>query len=116
MTIQLNDIQFYGYHGLYEAEQKMGNNFIVNLSIAFTPTVSKVTNIQETIDYVNVYTLLSHCMQTPTPLLETLVEEIATAIFDKFEIAEKVFVQITKEKVFVSTLHGNMSVSITKTR
>jgi dihydroneopterin aldolase len=116
MTIQLNDVKFYGYHGLYKEEQKVGNNFIVNLSIEFIPTAQKITCISETIDYVQVYHLVNTRMKIPTPLLETIVVDIADSIFEKFSIAQKVNIQITKEKVYIHTLNGNMSVALSKTR
>jgi dihydroneopterin aldolase len=116
MTIQLNDVKFYGYHGLYKEEQKVGNNFIVNLSIEFIPTAQKITSIIETIDYVQVYHLVNTRMKIPTPLLETIVVDIADSIFEKFSIAQKVNIQITKEKVYIHTLNGNMSVALSKTR
>jgi dihydroneopterin aldolase len=116
MTIHLNDVQFYGYHGLYKEEQKLGNNFIVNLSIDFFPSVNKITAIEETIDYVSVYNIVKQRMQTPTPLLETIVGDIADAIFTQFKLAQKVNIQITKAKVFVNSLNGNMSVSLIKSR
>ena len=116
MTIQLNDVKFYGYHGLYKEEQKVGNNFIVNLSIEFIPVSHKITSISETIDYVQVYHLVNTRMKIPTPLLETIVGDIADSIFEKFSIAQKVNIQITKEKVYIHTLNGNMSVALSKTR
>jgi len=116
MTIQLNDVKFYGYHGLYKEEQKVGNNFIVNLSIEFIPTAQKITCISETIDYVQVYHLVNTRMKIPTSLLETIVGDIADSIFNKFSIAQKVNIQITKEKVYIHTLNGNMSVALSKTR
>jgi len=116
MTIQLNDVKFYGYHGLYKEEQKVGNNFIVNLSIEFIPVSHKITSISETIDYVQVYHLVNTRMQITTPLLETIVGDIADSIFEKFSIAQKVNIQITKEKVYIHTLNGNMSVALSKTR
>lgn len=116
MTIQLNNIQFYGYHGLYKEEQKVGNNFIVNLSIEFVPVNHKITSISETIDYVQVYHLVNARMQITTPLLETIVGDIADSIFEKFSMAQKVNIQITKEKVYINTLNGNMSVALSRTR
>jgi len=116
MTIQLNDVKFYGYHGLYKEEQKVGNNFIVNLSIEFIPAAKKITSISETIDYVQVYHLVNTRMKIPTPLLETIIGDIADSIFEKFSIAQKVNIQITKEKVYIHTLNGNMSVALSKTR
>lgn len=116
MTIQLNNIELYGYHGLYKEETILGNTFIINLKIEFIPVVHKINSIAETIDYVEVYSLVKERMQQPTPLLETIVEDIATSIFEKFSIAQKVEIEITKTKVFINTLNGNMSVSLTKTR
>ena len=86
MTIQLNDVQFYGYHGLYKEEQELGNTFIVNLAIDFVPSVESITNINETIDYVQVYELIKTRMQIPTPLLETIAEDIATNIFEPIRL------------------------------
>jgi dihydroneopterin aldolase len=116
MTIQLNDIHFFGYHGLYKEETKLGNNFIVNMYIKYTPSQNKTTDIDETIDYVKVYELVKARMQKPTPLLETIVEDIVYTILAQYPIAQKVHVQITKEKVYVNNINGNMSVSLTKTR
>jgi dihydroneopterin aldolase len=116
MTIQLNNIELYGYHGLYKEETILGNTFIVNLKVEFIPTVHKINVITETIDYVEVYNMVKERMLQPTPLLETIVEDIATNIFEKFPIAQKVEIEITKPKVFINTLNGNMSVSLTKMR
>jgi dihydroneopterin aldolase len=116
MSIQLNNVEFYGYHGLYQEEQILGNTFLVNLSIDFIPEVTKINSIHETIDYVMVYDLVKGRMQTVSPLLETIAEDIANAIFEKFPIAQKVTLEITKTKVFINSLNGNMSVSVIKIR
>ncbi len=116
MAIQLNNVQFYGYHGLYKEEQKLGNNFIVNLSVEFIPTVNTISSIEETIDYVLVYDIVKRRLQIPTPLLETIVWDITNSIFEQFAIVQKVNIQITKEKVFIDTLNGNMSVSLSRTK
>lgn len=116
MSIQLNDVQFYAYHGLYKEEQKLGNQFIVNLQIDFIPQVDKIKSIEETIDYVQVYDLVKARMQQATPLLETVVGDIADAILDLYPMANKVYIHIAKAKVYINTLEGNMAVSLTKSR
>jgi dihydroneopterin aldolase len=116
MTIHLNNVELYGYHGLYKEEQILGNTFILNLSVEFIPKVTKINEISDTIDYVEVYEIVKQRMQTPTALLETIVEEIASSILSKFPIAHKVTLEITKTKVFINTLNGNMSVRLIKTR
>jgi dihydroneopterin aldolase len=116
MTIRLNNVELYGYHGLYKEEEILGNTFIVNLSVDYIPATTKINDINDTIDYVKVYDMVKERMQRPTPLLETIVEDIATSIFEKFPVAQKVTLEITKTKVFIDTLNGNMSVSLTKSR
>jgi dihydroneopterin aldolase len=116
LTIHLNDIKFHGYHGLYEQEKILGNTFIVNLSLEFLAPVNGITSIDQTIDYVEIYELVKNRMQKPTPLLETIVVEIADRIFNQFPIAQKINVQITKEQMYIKSIEGNMSVSLNKTR
>ncbi len=116
MTIQLHQVKFYGYHGLYEEEKKLGNTFIVDLSIRFTPPSEGVIAIHQTIDYVTVYELVKARMELPTPLLETLVKDIVTSLLEQFPIAQSITIQITKAQVYIKALEGNMSVSLTKSR
>lgn len=116
MTIHLNNVEMYGYHGLYKEEQILGNTFIVNLSVEFIPAVTKINEISDTIDYVEVYDIVKLRLQSTTTLLESIVEDIASSILSKFPIAQKVTLEITKTKVFINTLNGNMSVRLTKTR
>ena len=116
MRISLNNLEFFGFHGLYEGEKKMGNQFLVAIQIDFTPNVSIVNELSQTIDYVLVYNKVKEIMSTPTPLLETLVCKIANQILLDHSIADKVFVQITKQKLAIPNFVGDTSVSIERTR
>ena len=116
MRISLNNLEFFGFHGLYEGEKKMGNQFLVAIQIDFTPNVSIINELSQTIDYVLVYNKVKEIMSTPTPLLETLVCKIANQILLDHSIADKVFVQITKQKLAIPNFVGDTSVSIERTR
>jgi len=41
MKIYLTDLEFFGFHGLYEAEKKIGNRFKLDIVIDFTPPVKE---------------------------------------------------------------------------
>lgn len=116
MKISLNDLTFFGFHGLYEAEKKIGNRFKLDIVIDFTPKVERVEQIEDTIDYLLVYKMVQSIMNIPTPLLETLVDKIATQILEEHVIADKVFVKITKEKLYIPFFEGETAVSIEKVR
>jgi len=72
MKIYLTDLEFFGFHGLYEAEKKIGNRFKLDIIIDFTPPVKRVEHIDQTINYVQVYRQVQLIMDQPTPLLETI--------------------------------------------
>jgi 7,8-dihydroneopterin aldolase/epimerase/oxygenase len=114
MRVCLNDLIFKGYHGLYDAEKKLGNTFRVDVIIDFTPKVNIVDQMDQTIDYVEVYQLVKKMMETPTPLLETLVCKIADQILLEHTIAQYVLVKITKETLPILFFEGKTSVSIEK--
>jgi dihydroneopterin aldolase len=116
MRISLSNLEFFGFHGLYEGEKKIGNQFIVDIQIDFTPKVAIVNELDQTIDYVLVYNKVKEIMAIPTPLLETLVCKIADQILLDHAIADKVFVQITKQKLAIPGFVGDTSVSIERIR
>jgi dihydroneopterin aldolase len=55
-------------------------------------------------------------MDQPTPLLETLVEKIASQILSEHLMSDKVFVKITKQQLYIPSFEGITSVSIEKSR
>jgi dihydroneopterin aldolase len=116
MHIYLNDLVFNGFHGVYAAEKKIGNTFKVDVRIQFTPASKIIDQLDQTIDYVNVYQLIQKIMEIPTPLLETLVAKIADQILAEHSIAENVFVKITKQQLAIPFFEGTTSVSIERNR
>ena len=116
MRISLDKLVFFGYHGLYVEEKKLGNTYIVDILIDFTPKPSGINHLEQTIDYVQVYALIKKWMDIPTPLLETLVGNMADDILKEQLLAEKVMVKITKQHLPIAEFEGTASVSIEKSR
>ena len=116
MRISLDKLVFFGYHGLYAEEKKLGNTYIVDVLIDFTAKKSIIDNLEQTIDYVQVYALIKKWMSIPTPLLETLVGKMADDILKEQLLAEKVMVKITKQHLPIAEFEGTASVSIEKSR
>ena len=115
LSIHLNNVSFFGYHGLYEEERIKGNQFIINATISYNPS-GRVDNIAETIDYASIYELIHQRMSTPTPLLETIVMDIAHRILSIYPLAEEVYISITKEKPPIANFEGSVGVSFTLKR
>jgi 7,8-dihydroneopterin aldolase/epimerase/oxygenase len=110
LSIHLHNVIIFAYHGLYEHERVNGNNFEVNITIHYQPK-QLVNSIDQTINYVEVYDLLNNRMQIATPLLETLVMEIASQILAQFKLAEEVFISIKKLQPPIENFNGSVGVS-----
>ena len=116
MHIYLNDLIFNGFHGVYPAEKKIGNTFKVDVRIQMTPTTKTIHKLEDTIDYVEVYALIQKIMAVPTPLLETIVANIADQILTANPLAELVYVKITKQQLSVPYFEGTTSVELERKR
>jgi dihydroneopterin aldolase len=116
MHIYLNDLIFNGFHGVYPAEKKIGNTFKVDVRIQMTPATKTIHQLEDTIDYVQVYALIQKIMAVPTPLLETIVANIADQILAAHPIAELVYVKITKLQLSIPYFEGTTAVDIERSR
>ena len=116
MYIYLNDLLFNGFHGVYPAEKKIGNTFKVDVRIQMTPATKTIHKLEDTIDYVQVYALIQKIMAVPTPLLETIVANIADQILTAHPIAESVYVKITKQQLSIPYFEGTTAVDIERFR
>ena len=68
-------------------------------------------HLTDTVDYIAVYELVKKRMAIPTPLLETVVTDIAQKILAQFSLAEEVFISIRKMYPPVSKIQGSVGVS-----
>ena len=111
LSIHLQNLQFKSYHGLYEEEKILGNIFIVNLIVKYQPASLPIINIEQTINYEDLFSLIEKRMLIATELLETLVTEIAEEIFDKCKNIEEIYISITKQNPPIAGFSGNVAVS-----
>ena len=116
MHIYLNDLIVNGFHGVYPAEKKIGNTFKVDVRIQLNSVTKTIDKLEQTIDYVQVYALIQKIMAVPTPLLETIVTNIADQILVAHPMAEAVYVKITKQQLSVPYFEGTTAVDIERTR
>ena len=111
VTIHLNKLLFHSYHGVHEEEKLIGGGFEMNISIQYKETSLPIKHLNETINYATVYDIVKARMQQPTELLETIVTELASQIFEEFPIAEEVQISLTKLHPPIVAIQGSVGVS-----
>ena len=108
-VIELKDLWFYSFHGLYEEERKVGGEFFVDLFVK-TNTEGTVTSIDDTINYAALYSIVKTEMNQPRDLLETIAQSIASKIHQTFPSVREMEICITKKNPPISGFNGNVAV------
>jgi dihydroneopterin aldolase len=112
-TINLHNLIFHAFHGVYEEEKILGNTFEVNASVSFNPD-EPVTHLHQTINYVTIFEIIKQRMQVATPLLETLVQDLTGEIKKTDDRIKSVSVSVEKKNPPMSNMEGSVSVQYKK--
>lgn len=112
-VIRLLGMEFYGYHGVFEAEQEFGQRFEVDLELHLDLKPAGATDdLDDTLNYVDVYTVVQEIVEDRTfNLLETVAEVIAYEVLEAFKIAG-VVVRVRKPHVSLGGLLRTVEVEI----
>ncbi|PWU67807.1 dihydroneopterin aldolase [Gracilibacillus dipsosauri] len=79
--IYVHEMQFYGYHGLFPEERKLGQRFSVDLILELElRKAGKSDNMEDSIDYGLVYQLTKEIVEGEA---KNLVEAVAQSVADK---------------------------------
>jgi dihydroneopterin aldolase len=95
--IVLEGLEFYAFHGHFKEEQVVGNKFEVNIIIETnteTPGISD--KLEDALDYVSVYSLISHEMKMSSYLLENVIYRIKSKLIDQFPSIMSFELKVTK--------------------
>ncbi len=104
----------FGYHGIYEEEKILGNEFEVNISMKVNRSKEDKISINDTINYADVYELIKEIFNQREDLLETICINISKSIKQKFPQLKKISVQIIKLHPPIPAFIGSVSVTYQK--
>lgn len=85
--IHLNEMQFFGYHGVLPEETKLGQRFRATLSLALDLSeAGRTDELDKTVNYAEVYSLCQSIVEgEPLKLIESVAEKIAGEILARFQ-------------------------------
>ena len=95
--ITLQAMKFYAYHGVLEQERRVGNTFVVDLTLT-APLEKAVPSdqLEDTINYAEVYELTKQEMNIPSQLLEHVAGRICRALRHHFPQIEQIEIRVSK--------------------
>ena len=96
-VIELEDMEFYAFHGCYKEEQIVGNKFLVSLSMVGDCTkAGQSDNINDAASYLTAYEIVKEQMSIKSHLLENVATRILDALQKKMTTLVSAKVKISK--------------------
>lgn len=114
----LRNLPFYAHHGVHQAEQELGQRFVVDVDwwldtrpAAWADDEALTVSYQQVFEHVR--TVVT---DAPVHLIETLAERIASRILDHFEQIEQVRVVVHKPGAPVTGVFGDVGIEVFRSR
>ena len=83
--IAINGMRFYAHHGCFDEERAIGTHFVVDIWMEVDTRAAEVSdNIADTVNYLEVYQVVKHEMETPSNLLERVARRVGEAVMSQF--------------------------------
>ena len=116
--IILRDLGFYGYHGLFAEEEKLGQRFFVDLECGVDLTAPGETDaIGHTVSYADIYDVVKSTFEGQrTKLIEALGHNIVTALFDRFGDVSWIIIRIRKPEAPIAMVRGEAAIELHRVR
>ncbi|MFS0774423.1 dihydroneopterin aldolase [Neobacillus sp. 3P2-tot-E-2] len=116
--IFVNRMEFYGYHGVFPEETRLGQRFVVDLMVLVD---LKKAGQSDQLEYsVNYGELFQACKEVvegkPYKLVEAVAEKIAESVLGKFTLVSEVTIKVIKPDPPIPGHYQSVAVEITRGR
>ncbi|WAA09465.1 dihydroneopterin aldolase [Fervidibacillus albus] len=114
--IYLIGMQFYGYHGVFPEENKLGQSFIVDLTIELDLSkAGKTDDVADTVNYGNLFSTCKTIVEGERyKLLETVAEKIAHTVLSDEPMIQACTVKVIKPNAPIPGQFHSAAVEITR--
>ncbi|MBD5371601.1 MAG: dihydroneopterin aldolase [Bacteroides sp.] len=111
-TVSLRRCRFFARHGVFGQERRAGNEFEVSAEVVYSPIgpIGEDT-LSSTVSYADLYEIVSHRMERPSALLETVAFDIGSEIRRRFPLVSALSVTIIKTTPPIAGFTGEAEVT-----
>ncbi len=114
--IRISNLEVYAYHGVYPEENEKGQHFYINATLyTDTRAAGLSDDLELSTNYGEVCVFMNDWMKSHTcKLIETVAEELAKELLLKFDLVNKITLEIRKPEAPVGLPFESVSVCITR--
>jgi len=116
--IILRDLGFYGFHGLFAEEERLGQRFFVDLECGVDLSAPGETDaIGHTVSYADIYDVVKATFEGKrTKLIEALGQNIVSALFERFGDITWIIIRIRKPEAPIAMVRGEAAIELHRVR
>jgi 7,8-dihydroneopterin aldolase/epimerase/oxygenase len=116
--ILFNQMEFYGYHGCFPEENKLGQRFIVDLELYLNLLpAGQSDNLAHTVNYAEVFHLCKSIVESEKfQLVEKLTQQLAEKILTQFPLVQEIMVRVIKPDPPIPGHYDSVAVEIRRGR
>jgi dihydroneopterin aldolase len=109
MTVCLDNWICRAFHGVFEEEQRTGNEFSLSVHASYQ-VHGRIGSIEETINYSDLLRISRTVMEKPEALLETVAMKIADEIKTCFPKVTDIYISLYKSHAPIPNFQGKVGV------
>ena len=95
--INLENMEFYAYHGCFQEERVVGTKYVISVSLAVDMQQAMASdNLHDTINYQEVYSIIKEEMDKPSNLIEHVAGRIQHRLKERFPQSTQQTISLSK--------------------
>ena len=114
-SIEIENMEFFAYHGCFEEERTIGNLFLVDLFIEVDmEECAKSDDLKDALSYPIAYEIVKKEMLIPSNLLENVAARILHSLYNKTTGIKKAQIKVSKINPPIGGKVDRVSVTLTR--
>ncbi|WHY86421.1 dihydroneopterin aldolase [Neobacillus novalis] len=116
--IYVNGMEFYGYHGVFPEENRLGQRFAVDLAVSVDlKKAGETDELEQSVNYGELYEVCKEIVEgKPYKLVEAVAERLAGSVLRGFPLVSEVTVKVIKPDPPIPGHYKSVAVEITRRR
>ena len=112
--IIMENMGFYGYHGVLEEEKKLGQKFFVDAELYLDlKKAGESDDLHYTVSYAEVYEMIQkNFKEKKMDLIEAVAETLCNQILDAYPIIHEVMIRVKKPEAPVEGIYDYFGVEL----
>lgn len=117
-AIILNGLGFFGYHGVFDEETRLGQRFFIDLTCGVDlGEAGRNDNLAASVSYAEIYDVVKAGFEEgPFKLIETLGQHIVDQLFANFPGIEWVRIRVRKPEAPIVMVAGEAGIELFRRR